>query len=194
MVLNIGGKEYNNENYEFSIYINDVEINCNHIANDVHIPYKPNDIITVECKNVIFEGKGSLFWMMVYWILALVSGYGEKNPFGYPFKAIIKFKLAQSKTGRINIISNSIWTSTPFQVLDSAEILENAFYCPNHYKIRWWTGVVVPVYVLMIFIFLLFSIVNVTLHLRIILFMIPITLCGWWTVFVGKMVNKMNSL
>ena len=81
MVLNISGKEYNNENYEFSIYINDVEINCNHIANDVHIPYKPNDIITVECKNVLFEGKGSLFWMMVYWILALVSGYGEKNPF-----------------------------------------------------------------------------------------------------------------
>lgn len=195
MIVHIKDKEYTNENYKCIICINGTIFdNWEKTSKQILIPCKQGDFITIEFINIIFEETRSYFLILLYWCFALISGYGEKNPFGYPFNTIIEIKNLEMENSNVYVISNSIWEKLPFRIEGSVEVMNNIFYSSKTYKKKWLLGMVIPMYFLLFLVLLMLSMVNVTIYLKILFLLIPISAIIWWTNYTIKINKKLSNL
>lgn len=145
-------RKFGQENYECDVYIDGVkqdtsggrnkEINCQK-AYEVKIEYKNN---ILKEKKIVIMG-------LFYWIISVIGGSNEPHPFGLPFDAVLELKCNDDKD--IVIETNAAWKKTPFQVKGNCCVTENCFISPKEYKTKWFLLEVLPISILILFVFLI---------------------------------------
>lgn len=158
MVIKIDDYEFGDDNFEYDIYVNGEKCvrNTNETGERI-IDAICDDVILIRARNIVLSSKWSWLFMFFYWILSVLSGTGDRNPFGKPFDAYIQFK---TNSTYIELKANKIRELNAFKVLSGKlDIDRNEFVSPKAYKIRWFVGYVIPINLLMLVVGCLFILV-----------------------------------
>ncbi len=151
LYLEIIDDKFGEDNYEYEIFVNSVK-------RDIKLKNKKaeledvggDDVIEVRAKNIVLSSKYGWMLMLFYWILSLLAGMGEQNPFGKPFDAYIKFK---PKSHNITLRGNKIWDKEAFEIFGGkVDVIENYFVSTKRLRRRWLLGMVMPLDILIGFI------------------------------------------
>lgn len=190
MKLLVDDKKLDLKNYECNIWIDDKKVetingNKKHL---IQLEYHNNSIIKVEYENILFREKHTYWFCLFYWILAFISGYGEQDPFGKPFNALICIKNIESQELFLQV--NSIWKKEAFEVGGKCEVLENKFYSPKGFKKKWFLGLAMPMTMLILLILFIFIIVDVGDIFKTILISFLAIGGLLWLVYVIKVLKK----
>ena len=156
MKITIKDKKYEQENYECIIYVDgkkqDIgragskEINCEKMSE-----------VKIEYINKILKEKNVAVLGVFYWVLSVLTGTNSPHPFGLPFNSVLRIKCIDDKDIIIEV--NDDWKKTPFQIKGNCSIIENYFISPKGYKKKWLFLEVLPIFILMSLVFLLFFLV-----------------------------------
>ena len=92
-----------------------------------------------------------------YWVISVLTGTNSPHPFGLPFNSVLRIKCIDDKDIIIEV--NEDWKKTPFQIKGNCSIIENYFISPKGYKKKWLFLEVLPIFILMSLVFLLFFLV-----------------------------------
>lgn len=192
MFLFITDKILGNENYQCSVWINGRQsTNIKQIKkNQIKVPCSGDCEIKVEYKNIFFEEKYAAYLCFLYWILAIVSGTAEPNPFGKPFNYVICISVFKDEN--IYLTTNPLWKKTAFEVSGDCKILKNSLDSPRGYKKKWFWGFAFPVAILIFIIFLILIMIDVmanNLAFKTIILAIPMIIELFWLIYVIKIMR-----
>lgn len=194
MIIEINDKEFGCENYEYEIYINGEKNTFNVTeTGEKNIEAGENDIIEIRAKNIVLSSKWGWMLTLLYWIVALLTGSGESNPFGKPFDAYIQFK---TSSAYIKLQANKIWKESAFDILNGELIVNrNEFVSTRKYKMRWFFGVVVPINILIILIDVMFLCTGAVTSsvIMTIFFMVSIICQICWNIYVCKIMKTLKK-
>ena len=143
------------ENYRYNVHINGE--NCNDVIKKnkkfIEIQCPENSFVEIEICNWIFQEKKANIYILFYWILSLITGTGEENPFGLPFNALLKIKDVGKEDIFLEV--NSVWKKEAFNVE------ENKFFSPKGSKKKWFLYTSLPSLLLSSSILIAFIAINV---------------------------------
>lgn len=156
MKLIVKDKKFGNENYQYHVWVNEkkVEMHEEKYGNVMWVECPENSNVRIDVENILFREKKVYFLFIFYWVAALLSGYGERSPFGYPFNAVISINIIGRKDLVLEI--NSIWKKNAFRVSSECEIIQNSFYSPEGYKRKWFLGFALPISMIILVLFTFF--------------------------------------
>mgnify|MGYP006390654787 CR=1 FL=1 len=115
--------------------------------------------VKIEIQNKTLEGQKKSLFMILYWVLALLGGYGEYLPFGLPFNALLRIENVDKED--IYVQTNSYKMKNAFSIKTKCNIVENRFVSPKGYKRTWFLGYVMPVSLLVLGILFILILLNV---------------------------------
>lgn len=194
MVIKIEDYEFGSDNFEFEIYVNGLKSSSN--ANEMGeriIEATCDDEIVVRARNIVLSSKWSWLFMFFYWILAVLTGTSDNNPFGKPFDAYIQFRTSSTY---IELKANKVKKIKAFEVLSGKlDIDRNEFVSPSAYKIRWCIGYALPINLLIVAIFGMFMLVGISISsmvFRVIIGILVVCLIGW-NLYVYKMLRCLKN-
>lgn len=153
MKIIIKDRKYEQENYECNVYIDgekqdtsggiNKEINCQKACE-----------VKIEYINKILKEKNVAVLGVFYWVISVLTGTNSPHPFGLPFNSVLRIKCIDDKDIIIEV--NDVWKKTPFQIKGNCSVIENFFISPKGYKKKWFFLEVLPISILMLFVFLIF--------------------------------------
>lgn len=134
MKLIIEDEHLGRENYECEIYIDKEKIDellWDSDSNRAEIECPANSHIQVEFMNVIFKEQKTTLCTFMYWLLVLVTKYGEEHQFNIPFHALL---IIESKgESDIHIKTNPFWKEKAFTIEGRCRVIENRYYVPDSF-------------------------------------------------------------
>lgn len=190
MKLFLENKEYKNENYSCNVWIDDREVEVHDLDCKeqlvINVPQGSN--VKIEIQNIFFKSNKKVFLMLLYWVLSILSGSGERMPFGKPFNALLRIENVNKED--IYIQTNSISKKEAFEIKTECNVVENRFIAPKGYKESWLLGYVLPILLLLSAILLVVLVVEFQEKFYVIkgIFLAIIAICeiGWiayaWTI------------
>lgn len=194
MYIEIIDDKFGEDNFEYDVYLNGKIVEKNPRDRKIKIDdVCENDIIEVRARNIILSSKYGWMFMLLYWVLSLLSGMSEQNPFGKPFDAYIKFR---AKSNNIKLRGRKIWDKQAFMIHEgTAEIMENNFLSTGQQRIRWCFGMVLPLDILIGFILGVCIYIAKTSMVGVV-FGVPLAISGLcWNFYacrVVKVLKRMN--
>lgn len=181
MVIKIEDYEFGSNNFEYEIYVNGLKSSSN--ANEIGeriIEATGDDVVLIQAKNIVLSSKLGWLFMFFNWILAILTGTGDNNPFGKPFDAYIQFKTGSTY---IELKANKINKIKAFEVLrGKLDIDRNEFVSSGAYKIRWCLGYVLPINLLVVAIFGIFILVGISMSsmvVKVVIGLLVVCLMAW---------------
>lgn len=192
MKIIIKDRKFGQENYECKVYIDgekqdtsggrNKEINCQKACE-----------VKIEYINKVIKEKYIAIMGLFYWIISVVGGSNEQHPFGLPFDAVLKLKCNDDKD--IVIETNAVWKEKPFQIKGNCSVIENFFISPKEYKTKWFLLEVLPISILMLFIFLIFflglqEIAEKLCVVKVLFFCVVIGVEIVWCMYVYNVIKK----
>ena len=195
MTIEISDKVFGSNNYEYEILINGKKNDFNiNDKREIIFDTDKNDIVEIRARNIVFSCRWGWILTLLYWILALLTGSGEREPFGKPFDAYIKFK---SNSKYIKLQANKIWNKEAFDIICGEVIVEkNEFASSKKYIMRWCWAIVIPVNLLIIAIIALFLFTGVVTNsiIMVILFCVPVFGLLGWNIYVYKLLRVLKKM
>lgn len=193
MVIEINDKEFGDNNYDFEICVNgDISLFKNNEKGEKVIEIEYDDIVEIRAKNIVYSSKWGWVLILFYWPLVILSGCSDRNPFGLPFDAYIKFK---TDSTYVKLNANKIWKKEAFNVLSGNLTIErNEFVSNKKYIVYWCLGTVTPINLLIIAIMTLFILLCEEISLVMMIPLICICVFGLigWNVYVYKILKKLK--
>ncbi len=191
MKLFLKNSTYKSENYSCNVWINDSEAEVYDLndKDELVIDIQQGSDVKIEFQNTYLKSNKKIFLMFFYWILSLFSGSGEYMPFGKPFSAVVRIEKADKEN--IYIQTNDIKSKVAFCVKTDGDIVENEFVSPKGYKISWFLGYALPVFLLISAITLVVLLVEFREKFYVIkgMFLVLSVGCG-----IGWMIYTLNIL
>lgn len=183
MKLFLENKIYEKENYRCNVWIDDreaenYELNRKEIL-AIEIPQGSD--VKIEIQNIFLKSNKKGFFILFYWVISILGGYGEQMPFGLPFNALLRIQNVNKDS--IHIQTNSIRRKKAFEIKTDCDVLENRFVAPKGYKKSWLFGYALPIFLLIFAILLVVLLVEFQekFYAIKVLFLTIITACeiGW---------------
>lgn len=196
MIIKINDKKFGEQNYEYEIFVNERKADL--IVKNKEILLEnlsKHDIVEIIAKNIVLSSKYGMVLSSVYWIIALLSGFGESNVFGKPFDAVLKLQLITSDS--LTIETNKIWENKPFCIDNqSVFILKNEFISPPKYRRRWCMSVVVPINILILLVCMLFIMSGLIWSSSSVKYfvVIPIVCIVCWNIYCYKVLHTLKKM
>lgn len=191
MVIEINDAVFGRDNYEYEILINgnkgQFEISE---SGQIIIESQEEEVVDIRAKNIVFSSRWGWVLTLLYWLLALVTGSGESNPFGKPFDAHIQFKTGSKY---VKLQANKIWKKDAFNILQGdLDIVRNEFVSTKKYIIHWCLGMVLPVNLLILAIFGVFIGVATGSEITVVLFCVAAFCLIGWNIYVYKILRALK--
>lgn len=191
MKLFLKNSTYKSEDYLCNVWINDREAQVYALngKDELVIDIPQGSDVKIEIQNTFLKSNKKIFLMFFYWILSLFSGSGEYMPFGKPFNAVGRIEKADKEN--IYIQTNDIKSKVAFCVKTDGDIVGNEFVSPKGYKISWFLGYALPVFLLISAIILVVLLVEFREKFYVIkgMFLVLSVGCG-----IGWMIYTLNIL
>ena len=191
MKLFLKNSTYKSEDYLCNVWINDREAQVYALngKDELVIDIPQGSDVKIEIQSTFLKSNKKIFLMFFYWILSLFSGSGEYMPFGKPFNAVVRIEKADKEN--IYIQTNDIKSKVAFCVKTDGDIVENEFVSQKGYKISWFLGYALPVFLLISAITLVVLLVEFREKFYVIkgMFLVLSVGCG-----IGWMIYTLNIL
>lgn len=195
MNIVLENNHYFNENYKTDVYINGVLLDNTSYDSNMKMEFSCSNqsIVEIRISNIVFEGRNFFWCFLLYWFLALVSGFSEKHPFGYPCDMVLIF---ENNNKSVNIKTKPFFSDKPFFSNGVCKVRKNCFCFSRKLRKKWIFGEVFPVYIFDFLVLVLFFLVDITsryIFVKWILCLIPLVLAVLWTKYVIKVIKKINE-
>lgn len=195
MIVEIDDKEWGDGNYEYDVSINGGKITFEKIKYaEMKFETNEGDTVQIYAKNTVLSCKYVWAYFFLYWIGSLLSGTGERNPFGKPFDAYIQFK---TNSGYVKLKANKICREKAFEVVDgNIEASVNKFVSSKKARRRWLLGMILPINIVGILIALMFICICINAVMCAwffgILFAVTVVFIICWNIYACKILGSLK--